>query len=245
MRNLLDLEGPFITGLNKFADIIILNIIYLICCIPVFTIGAATTGLYYVMLKMVKNEECYVVKSFFKSFKDNFKQATIIWLILFLSIIVLFLDLRITNGEVAGTFAFSDSITRVMIVMLLVAMVFWAGVTVYVFPVLSKFDNTTKNTLRNALFMCVRHLPWTILILIINILPWVLVYISPAAVIVLLISFALCAYVCSYIFNKIFINYIPKEETITSDEQFYIEPDQESFLFNNNNSKEEENLTDE
>lgn len=240
MRTLFDLDGPFLTGLNKFADLIIVNIVYLICCIPLITIGPATTALYYVMLKMAKNEECYVVKSFFKSFKENFKQATIIWAILLVAILVLFLDLKITNGDLADTFTFSDSVKRVMIVMLIMAIFFWAVITSYVFPVLAKFDNTVKNTMRNAFFMGARHLPWTVVILVINVLPWFILYVAPNAVIILVISCSLCAFGCSFIFNKIFKIYIPEDaEVVKSDEQFSINPDQESFLFKNETETEE------
>lgn len=240
MRTIFDLDGPFLSGLNKFADLIIINIIYLICCIPIFTIGVATTALYYVMLKMAKNEECYVVKSYFKSFKDNFKQATGIWMLLLVTVLILYFDLKITNGEFAGTFAFDDNMKRILLVVLMLALFLWAIVTAYVFPVLSKFDNTVKNTLRNAFFMGLRHLPWTFVILIINIIPWLILYVAPNAVIIVLISCSLCAFGCSFIFNRIFKLYIPEEvQTIKSDEQFFINPDQESFLFKNTADSED------
>ena len=68
--------------LSKVADMIILNILFLITCIPIFTIGASMTALYYVTLRMVSGEEGPVSKDYFRSFKQNFRQATVIWLIL-------------------------------------------------------------------------------------------------------------------------------------------------------------------
>lgn len=70
--------------MGRAADLMILNIVFIICCLPIVTIGASLTALHYVTLKMVRNEESYIVKSFFKSFKQNFKQATIINLIMLL-----------------------------------------------------------------------------------------------------------------------------------------------------------------
>ena len=70
--------------LNKMADLMWLNILTLICCIPVITAGAALTSMHYVALKIVRNEESYITRSFFKSFKTNFRQATLIWLLLML-----------------------------------------------------------------------------------------------------------------------------------------------------------------
>ena len=75
-----DLDSPLMNVLNKMADLMWLNILTLICCIPVITAGAALTSMHYVALKIVRNEESYITRSFFKSFKTNFRQATLIWL---------------------------------------------------------------------------------------------------------------------------------------------------------------------
>ena len=79
-----DLDSPLMNVLNKMADLMWLNILTLICCIPVITAGAALTSMHYVALKIVRNEESYITRSFFKSFKTNFRQATLIWLLLML-----------------------------------------------------------------------------------------------------------------------------------------------------------------
>ena len=89
MGKLFDLESPLLSGLNKMADLIYLNLLTFVCCIPIITIGASMTALNYVVLKMVRNEDSHLTRQFFKSFKQNFKQATIIWLIILLAIIVL------------------------------------------------------------------------------------------------------------------------------------------------------------
>ena len=68
MGKLFDLDSPFMNVMNKLSDLIIINVIYIICCIPVFTIGAATTALYYTTLKIVEDRGSSVVKSFFHSF---------------------------------------------------------------------------------------------------------------------------------------------------------------------------------
>jgi len=89
MGKLFNLDSPVFSFLNKAADLIWLNILTFICCIPVVTIGASMTALNYVVLKMVRNEEGYITRSYFKSFKQNFKQATVIWLIVLAVIMVL------------------------------------------------------------------------------------------------------------------------------------------------------------
>ena len=68
--------------MGRVADLIILNLIFIVCCIPIVTIGPALTALYYMTLKMARNEETYIIRGFFKSFKENFRQAIVIWLII-------------------------------------------------------------------------------------------------------------------------------------------------------------------
>ena len=84
-----DLDSPLMNVLNKMADLMWLNILTLICCIPIITAGAAFTSMHYVALKIVRNEESYITRSFFKSFKTNFRQATLIWLMILLIAAVL------------------------------------------------------------------------------------------------------------------------------------------------------------
>lgn len=97
-------DNVIIRALTKICDMVCLNVLWLICCIPIITIGASTTALYTIMLKMVKNEEGYIFRSFFKAFKENFKQSTIIWIILLALGIICCLDYRLAGmmPETAG-----------------------------------------------------------------------------------------------------------------------------------------------
>ena len=89
------LDSPLMNFLNKLCDIMILNILVLVFSLPIFTIGAAVTAGYYMSFKMVKNEESYIVKGFWKAFKENFRQSTALWLIILAVCGVLFVDYRI------------------------------------------------------------------------------------------------------------------------------------------------------
>ena len=82
MQRFFSMDNGLFRALNRISDLMILNLIFILCCIPVVTIGPALTGLYYVALKIASNEEGYIVRGFFKSFKQNFRQGLIIWLIL-------------------------------------------------------------------------------------------------------------------------------------------------------------------
>ena len=86
-------DSPVIAFLNKMTDLILLNIIFVICCLPVFTIGAATTAMYYVCIISIRQGDGYVVRRFFESFRRNFKQATLLWLPMLVIWLVMGFDL--------------------------------------------------------------------------------------------------------------------------------------------------------
>lgn len=220
MGNLFNMDNGFWRAMGKVADIIILNILFIICCIPIVTIGASYTALYTVMLKLVKNEESYIAKGFFKAFKANFKQATIIWLILLFAGIFLVVDLYLTNF-IEGTFM------SVLHYIFIAFLFIYAAMFSYVFPILSKFDNTIKNTIKNSLLMSIAHFPWTIVVVAVTALPIVIIlFVNMNFVFGVLLpfmifaGFAVLAFVKSHIFNRIFKRYIPgeNEEDETSEE---------------------------
>lgn len=221
MNRFFDVDGPIITGLTKMADIFILNLLLIVCSLPIFTFGAAYTAMYYVTLKMVKNEDCYTVKSFFKSFKLNFKQATVIWLIMLIIGSVMYTDLKVMNGQFADVMTIPENVVKGMSILIMATGILYTFVLIYVFPVLSRFDNSIKNTLRNALIMSIKHLPSTIAIVLITFVPIIFMYFVPRALILVFVIFGLCAYCNSYLFVKIFSNYMP-EENIVSDEEFKV-----------------------
>lgn len=214
MNRIFNYEGPLFTGLSRVADLFWLNILFLVCSIPIVTIGASTTALYYVTMKMVKNEDCYITKSFFKSFKMNFKQSTIIWLLVMLSYGVLFIDYRIMSGGYINVPGGNSNFNTILSAVLIGITIFLTFTVIYVFPVLAKFYNSTKNTIRNAFLMSIRHFPFTLLLVLIAIAPFVLMYFfSQLIIIFFCLAFSLIAFVSSYIFVKVFDNYLPKDET--------------------------------
>jgi len=213
MGRIFDFEGPLFSSLSRVADLLWLNLLYVICCIPIITIGPATTALYYVTLKMAKDEEGYITKSYFKSFKDNFKQAAVIWLIFLVIIVVLVCDLRIANGGELATILQSSSVSSVVLIAVGVMGVIITMTITYVFPLLAKFDNTVINTIKNAFIISIRHLPFTILLIAVNVVPWIaMAWIGNMTLLLVFIIFSLQAYINSKIFVKIFVNYLPKEE---------------------------------
>lgn len=203
-------DNRIMNFLGKLGDMFILNILDLICCIPVITIGAATAALYYTTLKMAENRESYVWRDYWKAFKENFRQATVIWLIMLALMAVLAADILLLGSM-------GQELGSIVAATVIAAGIFLVLPGIYVFPVLARFDNTVRNTMKNAMIMSIRHFPSTILILLIHGLPLLLGFVSVQALIkgvwvVLFFVVSILAYAESKFFTRIFSKYYPGKE---------------------------------
>ncbi len=217
MNKLFDLDSPFMRMLSRMGDMMILNLLVLFLCIPVITAGAAFTGMHFVLLKMVRGEEGYLVKGFFKSFKQNFKQATILWMFMLFVVALIAADLIILNTGMDLPWVYRMLILAIALILLLVA--------VYVFPVLARFDNSIKNTLRNAFFLAFLNLPKSILMVVLIFLPAVILYFSSSSYLLLfmlMFGFSVPAYASAYLYSGIFKRFEPEVQEPTSDYDFSI-----------------------
>lgn len=210
MDRIFNMDNKFFTFMGHVADLVILNLLFIVCCIPIVTVGPALTALYYVTLKMAKGEESYIVRPFFKSFKENLKQGIIIWLIVLALIVLLVCDFLImsqTSGSIYTVVKYGLGIIALVVAM----------VSLYVFPLLAKFDNTIKGTFRNGLLMSIRHLPKTFLMLLVPVAAIIITLLTEQTLCYgilcwILFGFSLIALIDSKFFAGIFDLYIPKEE---------------------------------
>ena len=212
MGKIFDLDSPLIRFLNKVADLLWLNFLTVVCCIPIITAGAAFTALHYCCLKLVRGEEGYITKDFFKSFKLNFKQSTIIWIIVFVTGLILGFDFYIIVNGIAGGTAYAIRIG------LLIASILYVFTVLYVFPLQSHFYNPIKMTIKNAFMMSLTLLPKTVLMVIYAALPLALVYTGIWFSVGALVGFSILfwfsapAYFSALLYSKSFKKYEPKEE---------------------------------
>lgn len=206
MKDFFNLDNPFIQFLNHLTDVVILNVVCLICCIPIVTIGASLTALHYVTLKMVREEEGYVVRDFFKSFRQNFIQSTVIWLLFLVISFLFYLDINIFQSEAAR-------FPKALELMIYVLYFFVCLTVMYAFPVLSRFSNTVKNTLKNAFLMSALNIVKTLLMAVIYALPYFLLPFHAVLISVyLLMGIAGPAYINSFIWRGILKKYEPEKE---------------------------------
>ena len=191
--------------LNLTADIFILNIIWLICSLPIITIGASTTALYYAIMKRQRSGEGYVVKNFFTSFKLNFKQSTLIWIIMLCAGFIIELDLRIGISS-------PGIIGKLMVFSSIFLFIPYSFILIYIFPVQAKFDNPIFTNIKNSLLIAIAHFGYTILNVI-----FFLIFIALAIKstmflgIVILLGFSLYAFITGNTYITIFRKYVPEE----------------------------------
>jgi len=205
MSNLFSLDSPVMNFLNNLADMILLNIIYLICCIPVVTIGAATTALYTVTLKMNRKEYPAVVKSYFIAFRKNIKTSTLCWIPMVIAGIILFLNYRLL-GLLPGTLQF------VIRIALIIMSLFYIMILLYLFPYIARFDNNVRNTFKNTIIISIVNLPMSLLMLALNIVIIIVSLLTVQTMVIaltaaILIGFSVLAYLQSILFTKIFKKY--------------------------------------
>ena len=207
-----DPDGPLMTALGKFADIVLCNLMFCAFCLPVFTIGASLAALFTCMQQLVYEEDRndgLIFRDFWLAFKRNFKQATVLWLVCLLAIVFLAAYYWVARN-LAGAYG------RVyMITFYFLALIFLFGF-LYLFPLQARYENSVKNTFRNAWLLSVGALPWTLLsIALIIAAVYISFFMNPTAVDVFTYLWAVCgfgliAYLTSFFFRKAFQKISPE-----------------------------------
>jgi len=200
----LNIDNPFFEFMGKLGDMFCLNIIYLATCVPLITIGAASTAIYRVMMRKARGDCAYPVREYLTAFKEDWKKSTKIWLIFLVSGGVLIFDLMYI-GKTWNVWGVGVGILLCV----------WIILVSYVFPLTARFDNTIGNTIKNAGYMAIRHFPYTILIVFLNLLPIISfliggVLFAMMAPIFLVIGVSLIIRANASLFGKIFDRYIDK-----------------------------------
>lgn len=163
MQNLFSPDSVFMRVMSRIGDLLLLNLLFLLTCIPLITVGAAVTAMYSVTFRFDTDSEASVIRSYLRAFRADWKQSTVIWLVVLLcggsSCFNMLLFSRLP-----GIFSFAS----VLFALLLVLVLLTAG---FVFPLLSQFDNPVMVTLKNAFALSLGFLPRAVLIAVVNLLP--------------------------------------------------------------------------
>lgn len=211
----LRIDGPVFRFLETVANLLLLNLLCLLCCLPIITIGPALTATYYVALKLIRKEESGIFRDFFHSFRQNFKQGLLLGLGVILLAAILVTDMQVLTYLPA----IPEVISKVLLVVIGLLLLILAMIAVYVFAVLAQFENKTKELIKWSAILAVRHLPVTLVCLVIAALPILCMLFMPALFLqtilplMLLLGLACIAYIHAYFFVRVFAYYMPKEDS--------------------------------
>lgn len=183
------------SGLSSAADLLLLNLLTLLCCIPIITAGAAITALNDRCIHLVRQEGGSIVNGYFRAFKENFKKGTIFGLIVLAVSALLYFDFLAAQATIP---AFRIGITAISILALAVAE--------YAFALLARYENTLWNTIKNAAVLSVAWFPRTLLMVMFTIGFWLtgIVFVRIATPVMLMFALSLPCYVCSMLMRGIF-----------------------------------------
>ena len=244
MGKIFDIDSPLMHALSKMADVMWLNILTLIFATPlileqlfflgpilfgdmefavgivliawlvgiIFSIplGPALTAMHFVLLKLIRDEDSYVTKAYFKSFKENFKQGAILQVIQFTAAGILLMDFLLMRNN-SGVYVY---------IVLAVSLILFM-VSLYVYPLLSKFVNTVPGTLKNAALMSIMALPKTILMVLVCAIPVIIIYFFDIKALPLLILFGISGpgFLHALLYNNTFKRFEPKVEELSEEEE--------------------------
>ena len=191
------MENPVMRALSTTAGLIMLNLLTILCCLPVVTVGAALTALNTAAIKIVRGEETAPVKDYFRAFRVNFKKGTVLGLIFLLVFAVLIVDYLAAGNAVP---LLRPVIAAIALLVLMLGQ--------YAFAMLARYENTLRGTLKNALLLSIGYFPRTLGMAVFAAALWLLAiqFLRYGAPILFLFGFSLPCYVTILLLQKVFDN---------------------------------------
>lgn len=201
-------DSRFMAALTRAADLMILNLLFLLTSIPIFTIGPSACALYTVAFRLGTRREQGVVRPYFRAFRQNFRQALFLWLALLLTGGALVFDLYVLSG-LSGLLRFLSLPFALLGIVYLLA----AG---YVFPLTALFANSSLGTFKNAIVLSMGHLPRSLAVAAVNLFPLALAVRAPVTFaqtgfVWLVLYFSSAAYLCAWVLRKVFAPFLPED----------------------------------
>jgi uncharacterized membrane protein YesL len=208
MKELFNLNSPWVQRFAMLTNLVCLNLLWLVCCIPVFTAGAATSALYHTVFLYHNKEDDAVLRPFFRAFRANFKQSTLLFLPLLAALVLVVFDLVYLASYGKGT----------AVLFLLILVVFLLmGMLIHLFPLIARFDMNAKALLRTAFSLTALHLPGTLTVIALTLLPVFLLVFHPSLFLRLGVAwagvwFSAIAYFFGKFLLKIWNKHVPSED---------------------------------
>ena len=209
MKALFSPNSKFMRLMSRVGDLMVLNLLFLVTCIPIVTIGAASTALYTICFRFGTEREGHMFRAYFQAFRAEFIRSTLLWLMILLCGCMTALDaylFYLMPGWMHWLF--------LLFTVLFFLVLFILG---YAFPLLSQFDNKALPTFKNALVLSLGYLPRSILITVFHVFPFVLLWLDfygflQMGFLWVALYFSTAAYVNSILLKKVFAPYLPEPE---------------------------------
>jgi uncharacterized membrane protein YesL len=218
MSRFFSTENPVFGALEYIMDLVWLSILWLIFCIPVITAGASITALYYTATKVIRHHRGYIAREFWHALKSNFRQSTVIWLLYLLVLVILGIDMRIMS-------LFGNTTAQAMQCIFAIGMIIATAILLYALSYTARFVQNVRGILKNSVFMAFRHLPLTVLVVLIAAAAGYAIYLSGFAIVLVP---AVAAILESVVLESIFTRYMSEEDR--KNEQIRNHPEQYEYM---------------
>lgn len=215
-------NNPVWKAVNRFADMMLIGILFIITCIPIVTIGASLCAFYYTVMDSLRKEDGYIFRRYFTNFGKNFKKGTLIWLIMLGLFVICVVNL------LCWTLNYDMVIAPVMLVISVILTLVWLMTFVFVFPLQARFENKIGQTIQNAFLLAISHLPFTIsVILLLGILGFLCAVSWLAVFCMLLFGIGVAGYLLVYNFERFFkkCGYIEEDDGKIKNDDYDFEVD--------------------
>lgn len=193
-------------ALSDLMTLVKLNLLTMLCCLPIVTAGAALAAMHYCIMKLQDGEEGYIASMYMREFKANLKEMTPVWMLVLLLAVFFYFDMQMANaGESAGSKVFS--------VLLYAGIFFLHAICRWIFPLGAKFRNTFFSKVRNALLMAVAHFPRTVLMMAVSaVIPFILMNSMRLIPLAFCFGLSLPAYLNSFLYYPVIKRQIEARE---------------------------------
>lgn len=204
--------------LHKAGELIILNVIFIVCCLPVFTMGSAITSLYYSIVKCIRRDRGAPVREFFGSMKRTFGRGALY------TIMIVAWYLALVFGRIYSL-GLESEYGEVMAKIYIAIMILSAGLVMYIFPVLSRFQVSNKAMWKLAFVMSIRFFPITLALVGGSVLLGMLFWFEIIPIGWVIFVPAIWCLLMSFLIERALLAYMPKQED--GDDAWYYPPKKE------------------
>ncbi len=204
MRTLFNVDGPVMRAMTDIMNLVILNLLTLLCCIPIVTAGAALSAMHYILLQIIEQEEGGIARTYFTQFRGNLRDSTLPWLAVLICGILLYVDFRVFRA---------DADKRYLVIPAYIAAAVLAMIFVWLFPLLAKFSNSFLASMKNAFLLAVGNLPRTLgMVAITAAVPFVLTQVTALLPLALLFGISLPAYLSAFLYKGVILQMVKRAQ---------------------------------